>query len=1002
MSHNGDDLIRNTWNLSRKRSVLAGAFAILCLALVATTAAAQTASLRGQVSDQNGAIVVGAKVTVHGQTTRTTTTDSGGSYSFANLPAGGYTIEASAPSLVLPEPIKITLTAGVQVLNLQLTVFIPEQNITVQENHRPVVSTDAAANASAQVLRGEDLDALGDSPEDLQEALLALAGPSAGPSGGQIFIDGFSGGQLPSKNSIREIRINQNPFSPEYDKLGFGRIEILTKPGSGKFGGSAYYNFQNDALNSRNPYASQKAPFRLHEYGGNNTGPINKRSSFFLDVRRDDIDNGAIVNAVVLDPITLTPIAFTATPVTPQKRFGITPRIDYQINQKHTLVARYAFTHSDINNAGIGGFNLSSRAVELLNNSHTLQLTETTVINNTTINETRFQFSHFANETLPNSAAAALLVLGSFNGGGAQTGHATSSQYSFELQNNTSVAHGQHFWRFGARMRDDKVTNVSPQNFGGTFTFSGGNTLAPVVIDPTSCTLPVNPTLASITSIEKYRRTLIFQQLGCSATQIRLLGGGATQFTISAGEPSISGSQFDIGLFVSDDWRISPALTFNYGLRYETQSNIHDWRDFAPRLALAWAPGANGQTRQLKTVVRAGFGVFYDRFALANTLTASRYNGVVQQQYVVTNPDFFPTVPPIQVIAAFQTPQTIQQISSTVRAPYIMQSAVSVERQLPHNTTLAITYANAHGLHLLRSQDVNAPLPGTFNPLVPGSGVYPLGRPGAVFQMETSGLYNQNQLIAFLNSRYSRNLSFSAAYVLNYARSDTDGLGTFPAKPYDFTGEYGPAATDVRHRLTFNGAINTKWNIRLSPFVVIQSGPPFDITIGRDLYGTTLFNARPGIATDPTKPGLIQTTYGLIDPNPALNQPTLTRNFGRGPGQLMVNLRVQKIFEFGNGENSGAASTGQPGSGPRGGTPGVFTPAGGPGGAASNSGPHRYSLSISMSIRNIINHTNPGPIIGNITSPLFGLANQSSDGGGFGFSESANNRRFELQTRFTF
>ena len=986
----------------RKKVLLTTVVVTLFVTFCVTTVGAQTVSLRGQVADQNGAIVVGARVTVHGPTDKTTTTDGTGSYLFANLPAGDYTIEASAPSLVLPEPLKVILKSGVQTLNLQLTVFIPEQKITVQENSRSVVSTDAAANASAQVLRGEDLDALGDSPEDLQEALLALAGPSAGPSGGQIFIDGFSGGQLPSKNSIREIRINQNPFSPEYDKLGFGRIEILTKPGSGKLGGSVYYNFQNQALNSRNPYAAQKAPFRLYEYGGNITGPINKRASFFLDVRRDDIDNGSIVNAVVLDPATLIPTAFTDTPVTPQKRFGFNPRLDYQINQKHTLVARYAFTHSDINNAGIGGFNLSSRAVELLNNSHTLQLTETAVINNTTINETRFQFSHYANETVPNSSDPALLVLGSFNGGGAQTGRASSSQYSFELQNNTSIAHGAHFWRFGTRLRDDRVTNISPQNFGGTFTFSGGNTLAPVVIDPSSCTLPANPTLASITSIEKYRRTLIFQNLGCTATQTRLLGGGATQFTISAGEPSISSSQFDIGMFVSDDWRVSPAFTLNLGLRYETQSNIHDWRDFAPRLALAWAPGATAKTSKIKTVVRAGFGIFYDRFALANTLTASRYNGVVQQQYVVTNPDFFPTVPPIPVIAAFQTPQTIQQISPTVRAPYIIQSAVSVERQLPRNTTLAITYANAHGLHLLRSQDINAPLLGTYNPLVPGSGVYPLGKPGPVFQMESSGLYNQNQLIAFLNSRYSKSLSFSASYVLNYARSDTDGIGTFPAKPYDFTGDYGPAATDVRHRFTFNGTINLKWNFRLSPFVVIQSGPPFDITIGRDLYGTTLFNARPGLATDPTKPGLIQTKYGLFDPNPTTSQPTVTRNFGRGPGQLMVNLRVQKIFEFGRGENSGAASTGQPGSGPRTGTPGVFTPAGGTGGPASQSKGHRYSLSISMSIRNIINHTNPGPIIGNITSPLFGQANQPSDAGGFGFSESANNRRFELQTRLTF
>jgi hypothetical protein len=323
-----------------------------------------------------------------------------------------------------------------------------------------------------------------------------------------------------------------------------------------------------------------------------------------------------------------------------------------------------------------------------------------------------------------------------------------------------------------------------------------------------------------------------------------------------------------------------------------------------------------------------------------------------------------------------------------------MQSAFGIERQLPFNSTLAITYANAHGLHQLRSQNINAPLP-------PGSGNFPLGRPGAVFEMESSGLYNQNQLIVFVNSRVNKDLSFSTSYVLNYARSNTDGLGTFPANPYDFTGEYGPAATDVRHRFSFNGTFSTKWNIRFSPFLVIQSGPPFDITVGHDLYGTTLFNGRPGIATDPNRPGLIQTPYGLLDPNPVPGEPLLPRNFGRGPGTILGNLRVTKIIEFGRGEGSSAAPIGGPGGGNRG-TPGVFTPPGGGGGGQPQATGHRYSLSLSVSMRNLLNHTNPGPIIGNITSPLFGKANQPSDAGGFGFSESANNRRFEFQARFTF
>ena len=236
--------------------LIAAAFMLIFLA---SQAVAQSASLQGVVTDQNGAVVPNATVTATTQNgaVKTVTTDKTGFYSFRGLTPGSYTITASAPSLMLKEPEIVSIKNGNQKLNLQLNVFLPDQKITVQDNAEARVSTEASNNASAQVLRGADLDALGDSPEDLQEALLALAGPSAGPSGGQIFIDGFSGGQLPSKNSIREIRINQNPFSPEYDKLGFGRIEILTKPGSGKLGGSAYYNFGNQFWNSRNPYAAQ-------------------------------------------------------------------------------------------------------------------------------------------------------------------------------------------------------------------------------------------------------------------------------------------------------------------------------------------------------------------------------------------------------------------------------------------------------------------------------------------------------------------------------------------------------------------------------------------------------------------------------------------------------------------------------------------------------------------------------------------------------------------------
>src|SRR5437763_451191 len=181
---------------------------------------------------------------------------------------------------------------------------------------------------------------------------------------------------------------------------------------------------------------------------------------------------------------------------------------------------------------------------------------------------------------------------------------------------------------------------------------------------------------------------------------------------------------------------------------------------------------------------------------------------------------------------------TIEQVNSTLRAPYLMQSALGFERQLPLNMTVAITYANTHGLHMLRSQDINAPLPGTYIASQPGSGVFPLGRPGLFVLMDSTGLYNQNQWILNVSARVNRQVSLTGSYTYNRASSNTDGLGTFPANPYSMVGEYGPAPTDIRHRVSLAGTVTAKWGIRFNPLLTANTGPPFDITTGRDLYAT--------------------------------------------------------------------------------------------------------------------------------------------------------------------
>ena len=939
--------------------------------VVSLPVCAQTASLRGQVMDETGAMVPGAKVTLVGPaeakvTTSITTSGNDGSYSIAGLTPGSYTVRADAPDLTQTQPVTIVLKAGAQTLNVRMKVASVTQQVTVQENAGPSVTTEPANNATALVLRGEDLQALSDDPDDLQSDLQALAGPSAGPEGGEIYVDGFSGGQLPSKDSIREVRINQNPFSPEFSKLGYGRVEILTKPGTDQLHGQGFFNFGDDIFNSRNPYAQEKAPFLLKEYGGTVSGSLSKRASFFLDFERREIDNGSVIDAIIAPQ---TP--YTDVLLAPQRRLRVSPRVDYQLSQNNTLMFRYGFTRNDVQDQGIGNFNLASRGYYTLDQDHTVQITDTAVLGPNTVNETRFQFFHVEDDQASNSLAPALLVLGAFNGGGSQLGRSFDTENHYEMQNYTSLVKGMHTWKFGVRMRGETVDNTSPQNFGGTFTFGGGT--GPELDANNQPVLDASgqPVMEPITSIEQYQRTLLFQQLKYSPAQIRALGGGATQFSIIAGNPYLAASQVDAGVFVGDDWRVRHNVTLSLGLRYEMQTNIHDWRDIAPRVGFAWAPGSDHITLHPKTVIRGGFGMFYSRFDISNTETAERYNGIVQQEYIIDNPKFFPNVPAIASLTGSPSTSTIQEVSATLRAPYIMQSALTVERQVVRNTTVSVTYTNSHGLHMLRSEEFNAP--------------------GPIYLMESSGLYNQNQLITNVNSRMNSNVSLFGYYTLNRAMSNTDGLSTFPGSPYTMAGEYGPAATDIRNRVFMGGSLNTKWNVRLSPFIVAQSGAPYDITIGQDIYGDTLFTARPGIPTDLSKPGLIDTSYGWLDPNPTPGEQILPRNSGRGPGLISVNMRLGKTIGFGP-EREGTGAPGAVGDGHYSGFHSIFSdvPTG-----------RRYNLTISLSARNLLNHVNEGPIIGQITSPLFGQANQVA--GGYGaFAETANNRRLELQMRFTF
>src|ERR1041385_7131992 len=324
------------------------------LALVAatlTSAAAQNrATLRGQVSDEFGASIVGATVTVTDAagTAKTATTGPEGTYSFNGLAPGKYRVHAASAGFATSEDTEVDVTANRrEPVNFTLKIAAIETQVKV--NADTPLSTDTNNNANQQVLSGKDLDALPDDPDELAAALQALAGPSAGPNGGQIFIDGFSGGNMPPKEAIREIRIQQNPFAAENDQPA-GRIDILTRPGTDKLRGAVNFNFQDESLNSRNPFAvssSKRSPYQQRQYGGSLSGPLKKgKASFFFEANRNEYDDNELIRATVLDSA-FNPVAFGLSVLAPRRNLNIGPRIDYAINSRNTLVARYNYFRND-------------------------------------------------------------------------------------------------------------------------------------------------------------------------------------------------------------------------------------------------------------------------------------------------------------------------------------------------------------------------------------------------------------------------------------------------------------------------------------------------------------------------------------------------------------------------------------------------------------------------------------------------------------------------------
>ena len=998
--------------------------------LVSTGLLAQTTgSVHGQVADPSGAAIPNATVTVSGpgNTVKVATTDNTGNYTIVGLPPGQYSVRAFATGFTLFEKTGVDLASGrASTLDIPLSIATEKQEVTVADTQQ--ITIDPDKNAGALVLKGEDLDILPDDPDDLQADLLALAGPAAGPNGGQIFVDGFSNGQLPPKDSIREIRINSNPFSAEYDTQGFGRVEIFTKAGTDKTHGMVQMNYGDSLWNARNPFSTNAPYYNTQNLNANLSGSLTKKMSAFLDFERRANKNSSLINAQLVDPSSCDATSCVINHlqqniIAPNTLYRISPRISYALTPNITLDGRYNYNSTTSSNNGVGGTNLLSTASANKNTNQNVALTATWVANPATINESRFQYQRQYSTQTGVDPVVNISVGDGFTSG-ANFPLAYNHNQTYEFQNYTSITHKTHFIKFGARLRGYLQGNYSTNNFPGQFNW---------------------------TSIPAYENFLEGVAAGQTLPQLFAAGYGPFQYTqaaqgIAGSIPLVNADQVDAGLFFQDDWRVIPSMTLSLGMRYEIQDNVGDKGDWAPRIGLAWGIGpGQGRLKTPKTVLRLGYGWFYSRFPVGNTLNIDRFNGTEQLSYTVPASQLnFLTVAAMeqmgftqaQALAAgavqsipsltpFSSASTTYHLDSGLRAPLLMQSQVGVDRQLPKNMTLSVNYLYSRGIHQFYTADINTPLIGTY-PLNP---VYPIGPNAGVYNLyESGGTFKQNQLQFNLRAPINSRISLQGFYVFGYANSNVNGS---PSNPYNLNQDWGRATYDIRHRIQTEGTINLPFAVRLSPNISYNSAPPFNIVQGIDQYGDTLTNTRPAFASGYSGPPLPSCTtalaqagttclanggtYGNFIINPTAGMKVIPVNYGNGFGQFTINARLQRTWGFGervgannqpdprqNGNFPGGGNGNFPGGGGggRGGGGGGFRGGGGRGGGGNNaSSGRKYTLTAGIVARNLLNNVNNGAPVGNLLSDRFEEPTSLLANGGGG--QSAN-RRLEFNLRLGF
>lgn len=854
--------------------------------------------LQIKVGDQTGRVIPGATVFVEGSDggQYTPTTPAPGSYAVEGLPPGSYTIRITMDGFA-PVTRQATVAAG-RITEVSITLMLAlKEELSVTER----VVGRRRDSLTGLTLSGEEIEQLPNNPIELLFRLLDLAGSRGRPGDVAIYVDGFRDfRRLPPKAAIDAILINAEPFAAEFSEPGTRRIEIITKPGSDKAYGEVTSDFNDESLNSREPYAGNKPSLQRRSLSAYVGGPIvPQRWGFYAYAGRWEQSQNAVINATVLDA-NAEPAHLGSAVAAPRTEANVTVNTNFALSSRVRAKVEYAYDEERARNQGLeSGLDLPERALRRTRFVDTGRASVMALLGGSTVLELRAQYAGERKISEAASSAPAVLVLDSFFGGGNQESlyvEHVSERGQVDLKLTWSA--GRHTLKAGASLDPVRLKQVSRSDFGGTFIFA-----ADVERDPRTGLPILGADLQPIpiSPLETYRRTIL-----------RLPGYGPAVLSRTSGDSGASVRQYHGSAYIQDDWRPSDRFSLSVGVRHQRQTNVSHRTAYAPRLGFAWSP-FGGQT-----LIRGGSGFFYSGVDPEIALETRRLDGLRQQRVLVLQPPSFPHVPETFDGALTVRPSRIVQ-SPGLKLPYQWISTIGIERPFgPLNASVSYTFEE--GRELLRLRDLAGGTPEV----------------GQVLQFDSIARAKRRELQVGARLNVGSAVHLLGNYTYAITESDTDGPGTLPADSRRLDLEWGPARGDERHRGFLTGTLTLPHTILIVPSVTLVSGRPFNITTGFDNNNDTQFTDRPALV-DASDPDARVTPFGIFDLTPDPGEASISRNFGRQKGQIVVGLSVSKIFILGEPNTS------------------------------------KRALVLGASADNLFNRTNPGDFNGVLISPTFGL-----------------------------